>query len=140
MTQQQADIKILGKDIILNILPKRIQNSHKGTYGHVLNIAGSIQFPGAAYLSTISALKVGAGYAMLASCFDVINMTASRTPDLTFFDLGQSQYGTIPKDALKYVQTIANYDVVSIGCGLNLIGGESEFIVNFLNKVGGKND
>ena len=129
-----ADIQVLGKNIILNMIPKRIQNSHKGTYGHVLNIAGSSQFSGAAYLSSIASLKVGAGYCMLASTSDTINTIASQCPDLTFLDLGQSQYGTIPKDAIKYISAIANYDVVSIGCGLNQVGGVGDLVVNFLKK------
>ena len=103
-SQHSADIQVLGKDIILNMLPKRIQNSHKGTYGHVLNIAGSSQFQGAAYLSSIASLKVGAGYSMLASCSDVINTVAAKSADITFLDLGQSCYGTIPKDAIKYIK------------------------------------
>ncbi len=134
MAQQYADIKVLGKDLILSLMPKRVPNSHKGTYGHVLNIAGSTQYSGAAYLSSISSLKVGAGYCMLASCSDVVNTVASISPDITFLDLGQSQYGTIPKDSIKSISAIANYDVVSIGCGLNLIGGVSDFVVNFLKK------
>lgn len=132
--QQQANIQVLGKDLILNMLPKRIQNSHKGTYGHILNIAGSCQYQGAAYLSSVSSLRVGAGYCMLASCSDVINTIASNTPDITFLDLGQSGYGTIPKDATKFINAIANYDVVSIGCGLNQIGGVEDFTINFLKK------
>ena len=133
-SNQQADIQVLGKEIILNILPKRIQNSHKGTFGHVLNIAGSCQYPGAAYLSSLSSLRVGAGYTILASCSDVANIVASQTPDITYLDLGQSGYGTIPKDAIKFLSAIANYDVVSIGCGLNQVGGVSELVVNFLKK------
>ena len=132
--QQQADIQVLGRDTVVNLLPKRVQNSHKGTYGHVLNIAGSSQYQGAAYLSSVSSLKVGAGYCMLASCCDVINTVATNTPDITFLNLDQSPYGTIPKDAIKYVSAIANYDVVSIGCGLNQIGGVEDFVINFLKK------
>ncbi len=132
--KQSADIQVLGKEIILNMLPKRIQNSHKGTFGHVLNIAGSCQYPGAAYLSSIASLRVGAGYTMLASCSDVVNITASETPDITYLDLGQSTYGTIPKDAIKFLSAIANYDVIAIGCGLNQIGGVSELINNFIKK------
>ena len=135
MSQQQlADIQVLGKDIIINMLPKRMDNSHKGTYGHVLNIAGSSQFPGAAFLSSISSLKVGAGYCMLASCSDVITTVSTMTPDITYLDLGQSGYGTIPKDCSKYISALANYDVVSIGCGLNQIGGVDEFVLNFIKK------
>lgn len=132
--QQHADIQVLGREIILNLLPKRTQNSHKGTYGHILNIAGSCQYQGAAYLSSISSLKVGAGYCMLASCSDVISNIASMTPDITFLDLGQSGYGTIPKEASKYINATVNYDVISIGCGLNLIGGVEDFVINFLKK------
>lgn len=134
MSEQQADIKVLTKDVIRALLPKRSVNSHKGTYGHVLNIAGSTQFPGAALLSSLSSLKVGAGYCMLASCSDTVNIVASNTPDITYLDMGQSQFGTIPKDATKYLSAIANYDVVSLGCGLNLVGGVVEFIINFLKK------
>lgn len=132
--QQQADIQVLGKDIVLKLLPKRMQNSHKGSFGHVLNIAGSCQYQGAAFLSSISSLRVGAGYCMLASCSDVISNIASISPDITFMDLGQSGYGTIPKDSNRFISGIANYDVVSIGCGLSQIGGVEEFVVNFLKK------
>ena len=38
-------------------LPERFENSNKSTYGKVLNIAGSDYMPGAAYLSSVSALK-----------------------------------------------------------------------------------
>ena len=131
---QQADIQVIGKEVILKMFPKRVQNSHKGTYGHVLNIAGSCQYQGAAYLSSIAPLRVGAGYCMLASASDVVNNMAAMTPDITFLDLDQSNYGTIPKDANKYLSAVANYDVVSIGCGLGQSGGVNEFIINFLKK------
>ena len=130
----QADIQVLGKEIILKMFPKRVQNSHKGTYGHVLNIAGSSQYQGAGYLSSISSLKSGAGYCMLASCTDVVNNIAAMTPDLTFLDLGESNYGTIPKDSIKYLLSVANYDVCSIGCGLGEAGGVNELIISFLKK------
>ena len=45
---------IITKEYIKSILPEREQNSHKGTFGNVLNIAGSINYRGAAFLSTKS--------------------------------------------------------------------------------------
>lgn len=134
MTQPIADIQVLGKETILNLLPKRTQNSHKGTYGHILNIAGSTSYCGAAFLSSISSLKVGAGYCMLASCSDVVATISSLSPDITFLDLGQSDWGTIPKDAHKYLNGVVNSNVISIGCGLNTTGGVKDFVINFLNK------
>ena len=65
-------------------LPKRIENSNKGTYGKVLNIAGSDYMPGAAYLSSVSTLKVGCGYCFLASTERVIDSVAAQTSNLVF--------------------------------------------------------
>lgn len=124
----------LTKEIVAKFLPQRVQISNKGTYGNVLNIAGSMFYPGAAYLSSISALKVGAGAVMLASASDVIPLVASNSPDITFLDLGQSSLGTIPKDALKYLDGVANSHAVSIGCGLSTLGGTKNFVLSFLEK------
>ena len=48
-------------------LPERPENSNKGTFGKILNVSGSEYMTGAAYLSSVSALKTGAGYVELAS-------------------------------------------------------------------------
>ena len=89
-------------------LPERSQNSHKGTFGRVLNIAGSRYMPGAAYLSSIAALKIGAGYCFLASEESVIQAVASQTQNVVFVPL---------KKKKKQLQIA---DVLSIGCGLSI--------------------
>lgn len=85
-------------------LPERKQNSHKGTFGKVLNIAGSRYMPGAAYLSSVSALKIGCGYCFLASEESVINAVSAQTQNVVFLPY---------KDIKKQIP-----DVISIGCGL----------------------
>ena len=42
-------------------IPKRLEDSHKGTYGKVLIVAGSKGMSGAAYLSALAAYRTGAG-------------------------------------------------------------------------------
>ena len=88
-------------------IPIRKQNSHKGDFGKVLNIAGSLNYTGAAYLSSVSALKVGCGYVALASSPIVIQTVSSLSPDIVFVPLKQAK------------NVIKNYDVVSFGCGFN---------------------
>lgn len=122
----------LTRDYIKNLLPLRPINSHKGTFGTVLNIAGSLQFPGAGYLSSIAALKVGCGLVTLATATSVIPCVASIAPEITYLNLGESDYFSVPKDGNKYIQNGAN--AISIGCGLGLLGGTKEFILNFLSK------
>lgn len=89
-------------------LPKRIQNSNKSTFGRVLNIAGSDYMPGAAYLSSVSALKIGCGYCFLASTERVIDNVAAQTQNIVFVPLSEI------KDYLSDTTS-----VVSIGCGLS---------------------
>lgn len=132
--ESNISITNLNKEIVAKFLPQRTQISNKGTYGNVLNIAGSMFYPGAAYLSSISALKVGAGASMLATATDVIPIVAANSPDITFLDLGQSPLGTIPKDGIKYLNGVANSHAISIGCGLSTLGGTKSFIMSFLKN------
>lgn len=87
-------------------LPVREQNSHKGTFGKVLNIAGSKYMPGAALLSSLAALKSGCGYCFLAAEESVIQAVAAQTQNIVFVPV---------KDIKKHLKTS---DVISIGCGL----------------------
>ena len=132
--ENNISITNLNKEIVSKFLPQRVQISNKGTYGNVLNIAGSMFYPGAAYLSSISALKVGAGASMLATASDVIPIVAANSPDITFLDLGQSPLGTIPKDGIKYLNGVANSHAISIGCGLSTLGGTKNFVMSFLKN------
>ena len=68
-------------------LPRRAEESNKSTYGRVLNFAGSDYMPGAAYLSSVSALKVGCGYCFLCSTGRVIDAVAAQTQNVVFAPL-----------------------------------------------------
>lgn len=88
-------------------LPLRPENSNKGTFGKVLNIAGSKYMPGAAYLSSVSALKVGAGYVQLVSCENVLNAVSHLAPEIVL----------APEE--NFSELINQVNVISIGCGLS---------------------
>lgn len=89
-------------------LPERPEFSNKGTFGKVLNIAGSEYYSGAAYLSSISALKVGCGYVALSGSPKSMNTVANLSPDIVF----------VPLDSVK--KSLDKFNVVSIGCGLSV--------------------
>ena len=87
-------------------LPERKEISHKGTYGRVLNIAGTDFMSGAAYLSSVSALKIGCGYCFLCTTDEARLAIASKTSNVVF---------VIPKNLGA---SIKEADVIEIGCGL----------------------
>ncbi len=124
----------IEKSYVRSLLPIRYPNSNKGTYGTVLNIAGCLNYPGAAFLSSISALKAGAGLVCLATESNTLSIVASNTPDIIFTNLGSSDKYTIPKDAIKHLKDISKYKAVSIGCGLSTEKSTADFVLKFLNK------
>ncbi len=116
-------------------LPFRPEDSSKATFGNVLNIAGSMNYRGAAYLSSVSALRVGAGYVTLAAIPPVIDAVASQMPDAVYLPLPQ----TGPVFSREAVPVIERYlkpsTVCSFGCGISAIGMSLENLTETVNQV-----
>lgn len=100
-------------------MPVREQNSHKGTFGKVLNFCGSKNYIGAAYLSTKSPLKVGAGLSALASEKQIISSVSAMLPEAIYLTREEG------------LDKINEFSVVLIGCGL----GQGISAKNLLKKV-----
>ena len=105
-------------------MPERPENSHKGTFGKVLNVSGSDYMPGAAVLSSLAALKTGCGYVFLASSERVIDAAAAQTQNIVFVQL---------KDIQKH---LADSNVLLIGCGLSTSESSVEIFKNTISSVG----
>lgn len=101
-------------------LPERKTVSNKATYGRVLNIAGSDYMPGAAYLSSVSALKIGCGYCFLATTEIAKAAVAAQTQNVVFVK---------PSDLKDFLQ---KSDVISIGCGLSQDKNSQKIFNEFL--------
>lgn len=100
-------------------LPKRAPSSHKGTFGRLLNIAGSLRYCGAAVMSTRAALRTGAGLTMLATPRAVINAVAGSLVESTFLPLPETADGSVGEVAAYVIsEIIYKMDAVMIGCGL----------------------
>lgn len=103
-------------------LPFREENSNKGTFGKILNVSGSEYMTGAAYLSSIAALKVGAGYVELASHENVLRATASLAPEIVLAPIE------------KIADIIKTSTVLLIGCGLSTTDEATELFKKTISK------
>lgn len=92
-------------------LPKRPKDANKGTFGKVLVIAGSENYPGAAYLSCAACYKVGAGLVTLATDQTTKIIVSRKLPEVTFLSFDE------------VFQKIRDFDVLLLGPGL----GQVEF-------------
>jgi NAD(P)H-hydrate epimerase len=104
-------------------MPYREQNSNKGTFGKVLNICGSKNYIGAAYLSTISALKVGAGFSALASEKNVIRSVSAMLPEAVYLTRDEG------------LKLIGEFSTVLIGCGLGLSWSSKHVFKSAIKKL-----
>ena len=62
--------------------PKRRADSHKGDLGHVLVIAGSSGYTGAAYLASQAAIRSGSGLVTLAISESLYGILASKLTEV----------------------------------------------------------
>ena len=100
-------------------LPKRAPSSHKGTFGRLLNIAGSLRYCGAAVLSTRAALKTGAGLTTLAAPESVIKLVAGSLIESTFLPLPEKSDGFVNGGVENaFYEILPQMSAVMIGCGL----------------------
>ena len=83
-------IKEITENMVWERVPERVQDSHKGTYGKVLCVAGSSRFRGAAALCTEGALRSGCGIVTLATVESVFASVQPRMPEAILLSCSQS--------------------------------------------------
>ncbi len=126
-----ADIGIpedLGRNICLDLMtpswigdqmPTRLPDSHKGTFGRVLAVAGSISYIGAAYLACEGAARVGAGLVTLACTTSLQPILASKLTEVTYVLLPEESPGVPRSDAIPLIQSqLLDVQALLVGCGL----------------------
>lgn len=111
--------KTLTKDWVSSKLPKRPKDAHKGTFGKVMVVAGSENYPGAAYLSCAAAYRVGAGLITLLTNETAKIIVSKKLPEVTF----------IAQDDI--FEKIKDYDVILLGPGL----GQKESTFELVKKL-----
>ncbi|MBU4376245.1 MAG: NAD(P)H-hydrate dehydratase [Candidatus Omnitrophica bacterium] len=109
-----------GNKKIKGIFKKRKSDTHKGDYGHVLVVAGSIGLTGAAYLASEAALVAGSGLVTCAVPRSLNAILASKFTEVMTLPAEDGGRGYFPisafSDIMKYSERV---DVVAIGPGLS---------------------
>jgi ADP-dependent NAD(P)H-hydrate dehydratase / NAD(P)H-hydrate epimerase len=100
-------------------LPKRPERAHKGTFGRLLVIAGSLEYSGAALLAGLGAARGGAGLVSVATSESLARQLAGNVPELTWMLLAEEAPGLIaPAGWRRLVTEASGYDAAVVGPGL----------------------
>jgi ADP-dependent NAD(P)H-hydrate dehydratase / NAD(P)H-hydrate epimerase len=121
---------ISPQDIAERIGP-RPPAAHKGSFGHVLVIGGSVGKAGAAAMAGMAALRAGAGLSTVATPKSVLPTVAGFHPEVMTQPLEETEAETISKRALGYGHMDAlakDKTVLAVGPGISRHKETADFV------------
>jgi NAD(P)H-hydrate epimerase len=112
------DCKELNHLEVLQILPDRAPDSHKGNFGRILLLCGSLGYIGAAALAALGALRSGAGLVYLGVPECIYAIEAVKLTEPVVFPLPDNGK-TLSRAAIpEILARLPQMGAVLIGCGL----------------------
>ena len=114
----------------------RAADSHKGTFGHVLVVGGSLGKSGAAVLAGYASLSSGAGLTTVASPDAVQSLIASMHPEYMTEQLTSTKEGSVAASNLssgRIAKILEGKTVLAIGPGLG-VHKETQKVIRHLVK------
>jgi ADP-dependent NAD(P)H-hydrate dehydratase len=125
---------------VVTTIPKlkaRPVGGHKGDFGKVCIIAGSVGMSGAAALAGRAALRAGAGLVRVATAGSALPIVASIEPSYTTAALAEDSAGRISAKAISSVlDLISDNDCLAIGPGIGMGSGLRSVIGSLLEQPG----
>lgn len=116
----------------LPVLAERSKDGHKGTYGKVLVVGGSVGFSGAPALAARAALRSGAGLVRAAVPASIQPVVASLDACYTTTGLSEQQ-GQLADEAIAEMSgLVAENDVIAFGPGAGTGAGVRNVVLSLL--------
>jgi hydroxyethylthiazole kinase-like uncharacterized protein yjeF len=114
-----GDLHLLVGEELAGLLPPRAADSHKGTYGHLLLVAGSTGKAGAAVLAARAAVRAGAGLVTVAVPEPLLAVVNAGSVESMTLPLPAGASGQLAAAAPDLVlAAAAAMNVLAIGPGL----------------------
>jgi ADP-dependent NAD(P)H-hydrate dehydratase / NAD(P)H-hydrate epimerase len=132
----ELKLELVEEEAIRPFFKSRRPDSHKGTYGHLLAICGSVGKTGAAALAGKAALRMGAGLVTVATAKSALPVVARSMAELMTEPLAETGSGAIAREALpRATELLKDKSAVLIGPGLSTDPSTSEFVRGLLPRV-----
>lgn len=128
-------VEMLTREAVARLIEPRRTDSHKGTYGRVLIVAGARGRTGAAILTAKAALRAGAGLVTVATPASCQPIVAAAGAEYMTLPLPETPEGTITADALGAVLAF-RADVIAAGPGLGTGRDVATFVQGLVARSG----
>jgi NAD(P)H-hydrate epimerase len=133
---EKIKVNLPQKEDIISLLPERPGYSHKGTYGHVLLIAGSKGKTGAALMAAKACLRTGSGLVTIGIPESLVSSFQSRVTEEMILPLADKGNGTL---SLKSIDAILGFlkkqaNILAVGPGLSADVEISELVCRLISS------
>ena len=119
-------------DDVIDWFPERAAQAHKYSVGMVLAAVGSRQYTGAAVMSTMAALRIGAGYVVAGVPSGIRDTLAERLVEVALTELPETDSGGIAPGAISTIADRAKQArALLVGCGI----GKDEDTLEFVHEL-----
>jgi len=129
-------VEMVTEEMVRDLLPVRKPDSHKGTFGTVGVVAGSLNYTGAAYLCASAAYRIGAGLVQVAVPAPLHAALAGQLPEATWVllphDLGVINEAAVDVLA-RYLEKV---DVLLLGPGFGVEDSTANFVRRLFDQPG----
>ena len=124
---------------IAKIIPDRIKNSHKGTYGKVALLGGAVEYSGAIRLSAmaLASLKAGAGLSTVAIPKYLVPIVSQNILEVMIYPIASTD-DEIVFNKYNIDGLINKVDVLTCGMGLGKSKAAHEIIYYIIKNFYGK--
>ena len=129
-------ITAVDADLVRSYLPQRNPLGHKGDFGKVHILGGSVGYTGAPVLAAKAALRTGAGLVSLSVPSSIYNITAVKCDEAMPSPLPCGKDGSLSEDALMAaLYNMAGKSACLVGPGLGNAPGTEALVCGVVSTV-----
>ena len=136
-TDPELFLNLTSREDLAWLAQPRKVDAHKGNFGHVLILAGSIGKTGAAAMAAKAALRAGAGLVTVATARSALPIIASLGMEFMTEPLPETDSGTISLRALDYGRLdklVEGKSVLAVGPGVGQVPETAELVRTVVNR------
>ncbi|MBO5836973.1 MAG: NAD(P)H-hydrate dehydratase [Oscillospiraceae bacterium] len=129
--------RMLDHETVLSLLPDRKIDAHKGDFGRILLLCGSVGYTGAAALAAMGALRSGAGLVYLGVPESIYSIAAVKLTEPIVFPLPDREGKLAAEATRKLSEILGKMDAVLVGPGLGQSDGTFAVVKWILQNYNG---